>query len=148
MEPWPKPAFIDRSRATSPHEPSPWARLGPDIFSSLALAKAVLDEHCRIVAAEEPHILTHTDDCQLPSACEADWHGVWWNGMGRYLLDGRNPQPYDDAVRRFKSEMEFGCMGKGCKEAMFQLIDEGTAFKRADYFIDELCDRLLAKLHM
>ena len=53
---------------------------GPDIFSSLALAKAVLDEHCRIVAAEEPHILTHTDDCQLPSACEADWHGVWWDG--------------------------------------------------------------------
>ena len=44
--------------------------------------------------------------------------------------------------------MEFGRMGKGCKEAMFWLIDEGSAFKHGDHFIDELCDQLITKLHM
>ena len=39
--------------------------------------------------------------------------------MGRYLLDGQNPQPYDEAVRQFRLEAVFGCMGKGCKEKMF-----------------------------
>ncbi|KAF8547669.1 hypothetical protein OG21DRAFT_1424357, partial [Imleria badia] len=122
--------------------------IGSDVFKSLALVKAVLDEHCRIIAAEEPRILTHADDCQDPPACKADWHGVWWNGMGQYLLDGRNPQPYDEAVRCFKLEMEFGRMGRGCKEGMFRLIDEGSAFKHADHFIDKLCNQLVTKLHL
>ena len=39
--------------------------IDPDIFSSLALAKAVLDEHCRIVAAEEPRILTHHQQVKM-----------------------------------------------------------------------------------
>ncbi|KAI9571525.1 hypothetical protein HD554DRAFT_1991697, partial [Boletus coccyginus] len=78
------------------------ASIGSDIVINVALAKTVLDEHHWIIAAEEPQILSHADDCQDPLACEADWHGVWWNGMGRYLLDGRNPQPYDTAVHRFK----------------------------------------------
>ena len=122
--------------------------IGSDLFMSLALAKAVLDEHCRIIAAEEPRILKHADNCQDPMACEVDWHGVWWNGMGRYLLDGRNPQPYDEAVRRFRLEAEFGRMGKGCKEKMFRLMDDGTAFRHADIFIDEFCDRLVTELHL
>ncbi|KAF8124432.1 chitin synthase-domain-containing protein [Boletus edulis] len=120
--------------------------IGPDIALNVALAKCILDEQCRIIAAEEPPILSHADDCQEPLACEADWHGVWWNGMGRCLLDGRNPQPYDEAVRRFKSEMQFGRVGKGCKEKMFQLLDDGAAFKRGDLFVEEVCDYLVSEL--
>ena len=90
----------------------------------------------------------HADNCQDPTACEVDWHGVWWNGMGCYLLDGRNPQPYDKAVRRFRLEAEFGRMGKGCKEKMFRLMNDGTAFRHADIFIDELCNRLITELHL
>ncbi|KAF8121480.1 hypothetical protein EV363DRAFT_1185666 [Boletus edulis] len=114
--------------------------IGLKTFASVALAKSVLDQHCRIIAAEEPHIHVHADDCQDTVACATDWHGVWWNGMGRYLLDGRNPQPYEDAVRRFKTEMQFGRMGKGCREKMFELLEEGSAFQHADHFIDDLCD--------
>ena len=124
------------------------ALIGPDIVISVALAKSVLDEHCRIITAEEPRIISHADDCQDPSACETDWHGVWWNGMGRYLLDGRNPQPYDAAIRRFKLEMQFGRVGKGCKEKMFRLLEDGAAFKRAELFVDELCDYLIKELHI
>ncbi|KAG6373521.1 hypothetical protein JVT61DRAFT_6162 [Boletus reticuloceps] len=123
------------------------AMIGQDIFPSVALAKSVLDQHCRIIAAEEPRILVHADNCQDPVACETDWHGVLWNGMGCYLLDGWNPQPYDEAVRRFKTEMQFGRVGKGCKEKMFELLEEGSAFKCADHFIDELCDYLVNELH-
>ena len=90
--------------------------ISSDLFTSLALTKAVVDEHCRIIATKEPHILMHANNCQDPTACEVDWHGVWWNGMGCYLLDGRNPQPYDEAVRQFRLEAELGRMGKGCKE--------------------------------
>jgi len=124
------------------------AMIGQDVFMSLALAKTVLDEHCRIVAAEEPRISAHADDCQDPSSCEMDWHCVWWNGMGRLLLDGRNPQPYDDAVKCFKSEVQFGRMGRGCRDMMFQVLDEGEAFKHADHFVDDLCDRLIKDLHL
>ena len=51
--------------------------IGPAIFIDVALAKSALDEHCQIIAAEEPRILSHADDCQDPSACEVDWHQVW-----------------------------------------------------------------------
>ena len=122
--------------------------IGPDAFISLALAKSVLDWHCRIIAAEEPHIVAHAEDCQDPPACAADWHGVWWNGMARYLLDGRNPQPFKEAVRRFKTEMQFGRVGKGCKAKMFQLLDDGIAFERAEDFVTEVCDHLVAQFHL
>ncbi|KAF9236043.1 hypothetical protein BU15DRAFT_77351 [Melanogaster broomeanus] len=120
-------------------------KMGSEVFIAVAYAKALLDTHYRIVAAEEPPIRTHANDCQDSASCEEDWHAIWWNGMGRFLLDGRNPQPYRAAVRRFK-EMRFGRVGKGCKEAMFKLIDEGAASKAAEHMITEVCDRLVWKL--
>ncbi|KAF8122607.1 hypothetical protein EV363DRAFT_1359848 [Boletus edulis] len=68
--------------------------------------------------------------------------------MGRYLLDGRKPQSYKGAVRRFKSEMQFGRVGQGCRKRMFKLIDEGVAFKHADSFLDKLCDFLVRDFHI
>jgi len=38
--------------------------------------------------------------------------------MGRLLLDAWNPQPFDDAFKRFKS-LEFGRVADDCKNVMF-----------------------------
>ncbi|KAG1843331.1 hypothetical protein DFJ58DRAFT_665347, partial [Suillus subalutaceus] len=104
-----------------------------------------LDSHRRIVAAEEPKILMHSNECQDPTGCNEDWHTIWWNGMGRFLLDGRNPQPYDDAVKCFK-ELQFGCVSEGCKDLMFKILDQGAAFKHAEQFVSETCSFLVEKL--
>ncbi|KAG1819327.1 hypothetical protein EV424DRAFT_1323472 [Suillus variegatus] len=119
--------------------------LGNDVFTTLVYVQAALEEHRRIVAAEEPKILMHTSDCQDPVGCNEDWHAIWWNGMARFLLDGRNPQPYREAVKRFK-DMQFGRVSGGCKELMFKIIGEGAAFNHADQFVDEACSRLAEKL--
>ncbi|KAG1851931.1 hypothetical protein F4604DRAFT_1592184, partial [Suillus subluteus] len=119
--------------------------LGNDVFMTLVYVQAALKEHRRIVAAEEPKILMHTSDCQDPVGCNEDWHAIWWNGMARFLLDGRNPQPYREAVKHFK-DLQFGCVSRGCKELMFKIIGEGAAFNHADQFIDEACNRLADEL--
>ena len=118
--------------------------MGNDTFVGLTYAKAVLEGHCRTVAAEPPSIL-HEDDCQDPDGCKEDWYAVWWNGMGRFLLDGRNPQPYDDAVKRFK-DMCFGRVSSGCKLRMFRIIDRRTAFGYADKFVTDVCESLAKRL--
>ncbi|KIO05893.1 hypothetical protein M404DRAFT_947737, partial [Pisolithus tinctorius Marx 270] len=61
------------------------------VFIVVVYVKAMLDEHYKIVACKEPIILSHANDCQNPTACQEDWHAVWWNGMGHFLLNGRNP---------------------------------------------------------
>ncbi|KAF9237393.1 hypothetical protein BU15DRAFT_48745 [Melanogaster broomeanus] len=115
--------------------------MGNDVFIALVYTKATLDDHRHIVAGEEPPILHHVEDCQDPQACKQDWHAIWWNGMGRFLLDGRNPQPYDRAVDRFK-EMQFGRVSAGCKEQMFRVISLGDAFDYADRFVSDTIQRL------
>ncbi|KAN0092734.1 hypothetical protein V8E55_003518 [Tylopilus felleus] len=117
-------------------------QIGNDMFIALMYAKSALDEHTRLVACEEPVILTHAANCQDPSACQEDWHNIWWNGMGRFLLDGRNPQPFCDALDRFR-EMQFGRMDQGCRNLMFQVLERGTGFRRADLFITEICNGLV-----
>ncbi|KAG2065939.1 hypothetical protein BDR04DRAFT_1031497, partial [Suillus decipiens] len=64
-----------------------WELLGNDVFTTLVYVQVALEEHCRIVAAEEPRILMHSSDCQDPVACNEDWHAIWWNGMAHFLLD-------------------------------------------------------------
>ncbi|KAI9570856.1 hypothetical protein HD554DRAFT_1995761, partial [Boletus coccyginus] len=73
-----------------------------DAFIALVYAKLLLNEHSHIIASEELVILTHAIDCQDLIACQKDWHSVWWNGMDRFLLDGRNPQPFGNAVKHFQ----------------------------------------------
>ena len=124
-----------------------WELMGIPVFIHLVYVKAVLDGHCHIVAAEEPQISAHADDCQYPKACEEDWHAAWWNGMGRFLLDGRNPQPYRDATKRFK-EMSFGQVNEKCKMLIFHTIDEGHAFNAVDCLITDICDHLVQQLHL
>ncbi|KAG1884083.1 hypothetical protein F4604DRAFT_1574904 [Suillus subluteus] len=119
--------------------------MGDEVFLNVVYVQAALDSHRRIVAAEEPKILMHSNECQDPTGCNEDWHAIWWNGMGRFLLDGRNPQPYDDAVKRFK-ELQFGRVSEGCKDLMFKILDQGVAFKHAEQFVSETCSFLVEKL--
>jgi len=35
------------------------------------------------------------------------------------------------------------CMRKSCREVIFKLLDKGTTFKRADLFIDKVCNHLV-----
>jgi len=91
--------------------------MGLDVFITLVYLKALLDEHCRIVAAEPP-AMQHAPNCQNHEGCAEDWRAVWWNGMGRLLLDARNPQPFDDVFKCFKS-LEFGRVADDCKNVMF-----------------------------
>ncbi|OJA10963.1 hypothetical protein AZE42_08486 [Rhizopogon vesiculosus] len=119
--------------------------LGTTVFTTLVCMQAAVEEHRRTVATEEPRILMHASDCQEPVGCNEDWRYLWWTGMGRFLLDGRNPQPYREAVKRFKI-MPFGRVGRGCKELMFKILERGTAFHYADQFIEHACDRLVEQL--
>ncbi|KAG2738471.1 hypothetical protein P692DRAFT_20882620 [Suillus brevipes Sb2] len=119
--------------------------MGNEVFLNVVYVQAALDHHRRIVAAEEPRILMHSNDCDDPTGCSEDWHTTWWNGMGCFLLDGRNPQPYGDAVKRFK-DMLFGRVSEGCKDLMFKILDDGAAFRHAEHFVTEACQFLLEKL--
>lgn len=121
--------------------------LGSDVFVALVYGKALLDDHTRFVACEEPEMLTHADDCQDSVGCREDWHAIWWNGMGRFLLDARNPQPFEDAVDRFR-ELKFGRMSPGCKQMMFDVLKHGVAFRHADVFITGICNGLVAQLRL
>lgn len=116
--------------------------MGYDVFIALVYAKSALDEHAQIIANEEPVILSHATDRQDPIACEEDWRAVWWNEMGRFLLDGRNPKPFSDAVERFR-EMQFGRMGAGCQKLMFRILERGVGFRYADAFVSNICDGLV-----
>ncbi|KAG6326717.1 hypothetical protein ID866_12372 [Astraeus odoratus] len=122
-----------------------FVKLGHDVFVGLVLSKAIMDEQRHIIAAEEPKIVEHADDCEDPAACSKDWHAIWWNGMGCFLLDARNPQGYTDAVRRFKG-LHFGHVNDGCKKNMFIVLDNGAAFFNVDRILSDLIKRLERKL--
>ena len=104
------------------------------VWKTLFRVKEWLDLHCRIVACELPPLL-HSECFQDKKRCLEDWHQVWWNGMGRYLLDGRNPQPYHSAVSQFEG-VSYGSMDLECWRAMVALVKEGKAFWHEDDLID------------
>ncbi|KAI6031200.1 hypothetical protein PISMIDRAFT_26888 [Pisolithus microcarpus 441] len=106
--------------------------IGEEVFVAFVYAKAMLNKHCRIIACEEPVILSHASDCGNPTACQEDWHAEL-------------PQPFSDAIKRF-CEMQFGRMGRGCQQLMFQVLDRGVAFRYADTFVKDVCQGLVHDL--
>ncbi|KAI5982690.1 hypothetical protein EDD15DRAFT_2202620 [Pisolithus albus] len=74
--------------------PTPWTDIenthrdfmGSEVFTMLVYVKALLDEHCHIVAAEPP-MMRHAPNCLDKKACAEDWWVVWWNSTGQLLLD-------------------------------------------------------------
>ncbi|EGO25495.1 hypothetical protein SERLADRAFT_437231 [Serpula lacrymans var. lacrymans S7.9] len=90
---WSKPPKPDHRHRT---------QFGHSVFVALANLRKILDEHRRMVACELPEINEHALDCSNQDLCSADWWQAWWNGMGRFLLDGRYPMPYKEAAQRFQ----------------------------------------------
>ena len=115
--------------------------VGPTVFSALVRLWSAIDEHRRIVACEPPIIDAHVLDCADHRRCAADWQAVWWNGMGRLLLDGRNPQSWDMAVELF-SAMDFGEMADGCQKAIMELVRDHVAFTHANTLVNRTCEDL------
>lgn len=111
--------------------------IGPMVFSKLARVSQMVDEHRRIIAAEPPIIDIHALDCVDHVQCEMDWRAVWWNGMGRFLLDGRNPQSWNAAVEQFQL-LQFGKMAEGCKEHIMAVVLRGTGFAHAETLVSNL----------
>ena len=100
------------------------------IFMAAVRMMEAATEYRRIVACEPPPMVNHCNECHNHVQCAIDWHGTWWNGMGRFLLDGRNPLTYTEAFNRFQA-LQFGAVTEGCKQAMFAFIKDGGVFHRA-----------------
>jgi hypothetical protein len=110
------------------------ASLNPTVLAASLKIQDAIRTHTLIVAAEPPPITEHSADCGNTTACAADWHAVWWNGMARYLLDGRNPLQWEDAFHLFE-RMEFGDMAKGCKQTMLMMVKDGSAMSVPIYHL-------------
>ena len=121
--------------------------IGPQVYHAVAETKEILDEHRRIVACEPPIIHTHASDCCDHSQCNNDWYGVWWNGMGRYILDGRNPLSFEEAFKRFEV-LKFGRMSDNCKKDMLKLVKGGLGFSHSYSCIKDIGDRLAETLEV
>jgi len=70
--------------------------MGIEVYIVLVQAKAILDDY-RHKVTERPPVMQHASDCQNRQGCTEDWWSIWWNGMGRLLLDSHNPQPFGEA---------------------------------------------------
>ncbi|KAJ6462902.1 hypothetical protein C8R45DRAFT_1107971 [Mycena sanguinolenta] len=103
--------------------------IGLRVYVALARLKEAIQQHRCILATEEPQFRKKTGDespahsaaCTGYSGCEEDWHCAWWNGMGRFLLDGREPQTWTDSLRRFE-DFKFGRMHPDCVKIMFEKV--------------------------
>ncbi|KAJ7736623.1 hypothetical protein B0H14DRAFT_2408323, partial [Mycena olivaceomarginata] len=92
--------------------------IGFMVYVALSRLKEAIWQHKCILASEEPEFdpvdgPAHSPDCIDNDVCAGDWHAVWWNGMGRFLFDGRNPLTWTDSLQQFE-RMEFGQMHPGC----------------------------------
>ena len=120
-------------------------QLRSDVLAAYIRVMGRLDEHRRMVASEPPE-MQHSKACQDLSGCSEDWRIVWWNGMGRLLLDARNPHSYEDAMSRFKT-LKFGWVTGACKQNMFDnVIDPSIPSYRSHSLVKHAQDRLYSKL--
>jgi hypothetical protein len=91
------------------------------IFVAAVRTMAVLNKNHHMMACEPLPILMHCVECYDPVQCANDWQATWWNGMARFLLDGRNPLTYKESFNRFQL-LQFGEVSEGCKESMLTMI--------------------------
>ncbi|KAG8221010.1 hypothetical protein J3R82DRAFT_2519 [Butyriboletus roseoflavus] len=122
--------------------------LCPRLWATILKAQSTLRVHRRIVACELPPI-NHVANCMDTEGCSLDWQQLWWNGMGRSLLDGRNLQPYKDAVQRFEQILLTNKVRRiflECLCSVMATIQEEAAFNQEDAFIDRAAQKWAAQL--
>jgi hypothetical protein len=115
------------------------------VFITYTRATSAIATHRRIVGCEPPPVETHTADCQDHERCAEDWRTVWWNGMGRYILDGRNPQTHTEAIQLFRN-LEFGAAGHGCRNIMFEMLTEERVTRHERQFVTDVIQDLVKVL--
>ncbi|KIK39206.1 hypothetical protein CY34DRAFT_25364 [Suillus luteus UH-Slu-Lm8-n1] len=109
--------------------------------------KERLDVHCWIIACEAPPMV-HVGTCTRQKSYKDDWKQLWWNGIGRFLLDGRNPQPYKDAIECFK-KLDIREINLDCWKAVLYIVKACSAFNHQRKLItctaDDLVNYLFVK---
>ncbi|KAJ7487939.1 hypothetical protein FB451DRAFT_1362561 [Mycena latifolia] len=126
-------------------KPEDIEKIGLVVYVALARLKEAIQQHRCILAAEEPQIHPihgHSADCQDKAACARDWHAIWWNGMGRFLLDGRNPLTWTDSIQQFE-RMDFGEMNPDCREKMLEIAHGGDGNAYVFSLISSVSDELM-----
>ncbi|KAG2120486.1 uncharacterized protein F5147DRAFT_562476 [Suillus discolor] len=118
--------------------------VGSVVWNTMFKVKERLDVHRRIIACEAPPMV-HAGTCTKQKLCEDDWKQLWWNGMGRFLLDGRNPQPYKDAVERFE-KLDIGEINLDCWKAVLYIVKARSAFDHERKLITRTADDLVKYL--
>jgi hypothetical protein len=104
-------------------------KMSHPIFVTAVRTMEVLTENRHLMACELPPMVNHCAECQDLIQCASDWRATWWNGMARFLLDGRNPLTYNESFNRFQL-LQFGAVSDGCKAAMFAMIKDSSVFHR------------------
>jgi hypothetical protein len=89
--------------------------------------------------------INHALNCINHDQCANDWRAVWWNGMSRFLLYGRNPQSWDDAVARFRT-LQYGSMADSCRERVMGVVIRRQGFSHADALLNDITDCLADSL--
>ncbi|KAF8952072.1 hypothetical protein BDZ97DRAFT_2077812 [Flammula alnicola] len=110
----------------------------------IAKVKESVQEHHRIMATE-PAQIRHHRDCANNARCEEDWYAIWWNGIGRLLLDGRNVLPWDEVVSRFE-KLSFGEVGEGCRRETINQLKLGEGYRHGDTLMRKVGDELAMKI--
>lgn len=111
-----------------------------ETWAAVLKAQSVIRTHHGIVGCEEPPMV-HAPACVGPEDCSLDWKQLWWNQMGRFLFDGRNPQPYKDAVQHFEEVGAIGWVSQECWRSMMITVHAGLAFQKEDMFIEHTAKR-------
>ncbi|KAF8957601.1 hypothetical protein BDZ97DRAFT_1669794, partial [Flammula alnicola] len=119
--------------------------LGDYLMVVVAKVKESILESRQIIACEAPEIKHHYPDCANNVLCESDWYAIWWNGMGRFLLDGRHELSWDEAISRFEN-MQFGDVGEGCRKAMILQLKQGDAYRQGENLIKITADELASRI--
>ncbi|KAI6151498.1 hypothetical protein BKA82DRAFT_1006369 [Pisolithus tinctorius] len=114
------------------------------VWNTLAMVKGKLDIHRRIVACEPPPMI-HSKRCQDRRSCANDWRQVWWNGMGRSLLDGRNPLSYADAMQQFH-QVDYGRVCPDCWRHMLDFCKSEKAFIHERILVEATSQDLAGRL--
>ncbi|KAG1726859.1 hypothetical protein EDD22DRAFT_853498 [Suillus occidentalis] len=101
--------------------------VGSVVWNTMFKVKERLDVHRQIIACEAPPMV-HVGTCTKQKLCEDDWKQLWWNRMGRFLLDGQNPQPYKDAIKHFK-KLDIREINLDCWKAVLYIVKACSAFR-------------------
>ncbi|KAJ6568792.1 hypothetical protein B0H19DRAFT_939417, partial [Mycena capillaripes] len=122
--------------------------MGMQTYVALARLKEALQQHRCILAAEAPefdpvHGVAHGPDCRDHDSCSRDWRTTWWNGMGRFLLDGRNPLTWTDGMQQFE-HLNFGEMDPTCRMKMLDVVRTEDGNRPVFHMIDGVSDKLIA----